>query len=124
MRLSATDYVLLALPWGWVLVWLRLWNAYQARNRDEEAASAGPTRSRPRYEAAAVDWLDQALLLVPYGWPVVALRHADFLLGDALGIRASLLGSTGAPLPAPIGTAFATARGLFARLGLARSPSG
>jgi hypothetical protein len=124
LRLSAIDYALLALPWGWVVVWLRLWNAYHEQQRDEGAAGGGPVRPGARYGAASVDRLDQALLLLPYGWPIVALRHADFLLGDQLEIRASLLGATGAPLPAPIANALAAARGLLARAGLVARTGG
>jgi hypothetical protein len=123
LRLSPTDYALLALPWGWIVVWLRLWNAYHERQRDGGAAGGGPAGPGARYRAASVGRLDQALLLLPYGWPIVALRHADFLLGDALEIRASLLGATGAPLPAPIATALSTVRGILARFGLAVTPA-
>jgi hypothetical protein len=95
LRLGAVEQAMLLLPWGWVVVWLRLWDAYHAQvDSTAEAAEDAPRHAG--YRAANVDWLDQALLLVPYGWPLAAIRHADFLGGDALGIRGALLGEAAA----------------------------
>jgi hypothetical protein len=128
LRLGAVEQAMLLLPWGWVVVWLRLWDAYHAQV-DSTADAGDDARPRAGYRAANVDWLDQTLLLVPYGWPLVAVRHADFLGDDALGIRGALLGDTAAGsrfvMPAWLGGALAGGRDLLARMRfLAPAPVG
>ena len=118
LSLGMLDYALLALPWGWLLVWVRLWDAYQALP-DGAARGAGNARPQARYDAAGIDWLDQTLLMIPYGWPLAALRHAESLLNDTLGIRATLLDRTDPPpVPSWLPGVLALAQGALTRVGM------
>jgi hypothetical protein len=113
------DYALLAIPWGWTLVWLRAWNAYHdqhhgtdtdtERERDEPGA---------QYGRAPIDWLDHLLLLAPYGWLVTALRHAESLLSDSSVVPAVTIGSRGVRLPAWAESTLALGGGLLSAVGL------
>jgi len=118
LRLGPIEYALLLVPWGWVLVWTRLWNEYHDLTGDDlhgDAESEGPGAS---YGPAPVDWLDHALLFIPYGWPLVALRHSEALLGDSLGVRSATLGARGALLPRWVEGSLALGRSVLSTLGL------
>jgi hypothetical protein len=118
LRLGPIEYALLLVPWGWVLVWTRLWNQYHDLTGDDVHGEAEGEEPRAGYGRAPTDWLDHALLLVPYGWPLAALRHSDTLLGDALGIRGATRGPRGPLLPGWVESSLALGRGALAILGL------
>jgi 1-acyl-sn-glycerol-3-phosphate acyltransferase len=66
---SLADHALAALPFGWPVLYLRFWNAYQA------ARGAAPAEAQPAYDAHPLSAADQAMLLVPWLWPVPLVRH-------------------------------------------------
>lgn len=67
-----SDHALSALPMGWPTLYLRFWNAYQA---------AVPGRGAGRaYDRHALDRLDEAALLVPWGWMLTLARHRRTLV--------------------------------------------
>ena len=119
LRLGPIEYALLLVPWGWVLVWTRLWNQYHDLNADDLNGDADSEEPRATYGPAPVDWLDHALLFVPYGWPLVALRHSEALLGDALGGRDATIGAARGPVrPGWAESSLALGRSVLLTLGL------
>ncbi len=72
---TASDQALAALPWGWPLLYLRFWNAYQAAVPPSGRVGAAT------YAPHAIDTLDEAALLVPWGWLLPLVRHRRELLG-------------------------------------------
>ncbi len=119
LRLGPIEYALLLVPWGWVLVWTRLWNQYHDLAADEpNGGGAESEEPRAAYGPVPVDWIDHAMLLIPYGWPLVALRHSEALLGDALGVRSATLGARGALVPGWVESSLAVGRSVLSALGL------
>jgi hypothetical protein len=119
LRLGPIEYALLLVPWGWVLVWTRLWNQYHDLAADDARGDADDEEPRAAYGPAPVDWIDHALLFVPYGWPLVALRHSEALLGDALGVRSATIGAARGPLlPGWAESSLALGRSVLSMLGL------
>jgi hypothetical protein len=123
LRLGPIEYALLLVPWGWLLVWTRLWNQYHELAGDDPAGDGEGEEPRAAYGPVPVDWLDHALLFVPYGWPLAALRHSEALLGDTLGVRSATLGATRGPLlPGWVEGSLALGRSALALLGLMPEP--
>jgi hypothetical protein len=121
LRLGPLEYALLLVPWGWVLVWTRLWNQYHDLTADDLNGESDEPRAA--YGPAPFDWVDHAMLLIPYGWPLVALRHSEALLGDALGVRSATLGTRGSLVPGWVESSLAVGRSVLSALGVMPRPA-
>ena len=71
------DRALAALPFGWPLLYLRFWNAYEA------ARGVPPTPGRPAWTPHPLDGLDELSYLAPWGWLLPLLRRREAILGPS-----------------------------------------
>ncbi|MCS6901523.1 MAG: 1-acyl-sn-glycerol-3-phosphate acyltransferase [Myxococcales bacterium] len=81
------DRALAMLPFGWPLLYLRFWNAYQA------TCGVPPAPGRPAWAPHKLDGLDELFHLAPWGWLLSLFRHRKAMLSRSdLPIEALMAG--------------------------------